>query len=789
MGSIALLRQTYLDADWYKRGGNKKEANLSLDALNRQLSLPAIFDAGNRLDVLRADRIGDEFSVQYIIKTGGDEYSRLEEVKATGAPLIVPLNFPQPYDVQDPMDASAVAVNDMKHWELAPANAATLAKANIPFALTTADLKSKAGFWANLRKAIEHGLDEKSALKALTATPAALLKMENQLGSLKKGALANFIITSGNLFEADNVIYDNWIAGKRYVVTEAPATDIRGEYALTVGDQSGLKMTVGGKAEKPEVKILTGDTTKINVKASLSNALLSLAFNPNPKSKGSETRLTGWIADKTLKGEGVSADGKPVKWTATYTAPFRAEAKKDSAKTVPKDLGKVVYPYVAYGAEKKLAAEDMLIRNATVWTSEKEGRLINTDVLIRGGKIAQIGKNLSVAGVKVVDGTGKHLTPGIIDEHSHIATASINELQAVTAEVRIGDNLNSEDINIYRQLAGGVTAAQILHGSANPIGGQSALIKLRWGEGPENLKIKGADGFIKFALGENVKQSGSLVSTRFPQTRMGVEQVMMDAFIRAKEYEKALKSANPKEKDAVPVRRDLELEALAEILNQKRFITCHSYVQSEINMLLKVADSLGFKVNTFTHILEGYKVADKMKAHGASASTFADWWAYKMEVQDAIPYNAALMHRVGVNVCINSDDAEMARRLNQEAAKVVKYGGVPEEEALKMVTLNPAKALHLDSRLGSIKVGKDADVVLWTDHPLSIYAKPEKTIIEGTVYFDAERDARMREEIKAERLRIASKMMNAKNAGAAAQTATPKPSQDVHCETIIGLEE
>ncbi len=788
MGGIALLRQTYLDADWYKRGGHKKEANLSLEAFNRQLGLPAVFEADNRLNVLRADRVGDEFGVQYIIKTGGDEYARLDEVKATGAALIVPLNFPQPYDVQDPMDAHAVAIDDMRHWELAPGNAAALAKAGIPFALTSADLKNKTEFWANLRKAIQYGLDEKTALKALTATPAALLKMENQLGSLRKGAAANFLITSGSLFATDNVIYDNWIAGKRYVVTPAPTVDIRGEYALTVGDRSGLKLFIGGKPEKPEIKLSAGDTNKLPVKSTLSNTLLSLAFNPVPKSKGPETRLSGWIAGKTLKGEGLSGEGKPVKWTATYTGPYQSPAKKDSTQA-PKDLGKVVFPYVAYGYEKKPAAEDMLIRNATVWTNEADGRLTNADVLVRGGKIAQVGKNLSVPGVRTIDGTGKHLTPGIIDEHSHIAAASINELQASTAEVRIGDNLNPEDINIYRQLAGGVTAAQILHGSANPIGGQSALIKLKWGEGPENLKIKGADGFIKFALGENVKQSGSLVSARFPQTRMGVEQVMMDAFIRAREYEKAMKSYNAKEKDAIPPRRDLELDALAEILNKKRFITCHSYVQSEINMLMHVADSLGFKVNTFTHILEGYKLADKMKAHGVSASTFADWWAYKMEVQDAIPYNAALMHKVGVNVCINSDDAEMARRLNQEAGKVVKYGGVSEEDALKMVTLNPARALHLDGRMGSIKVGKDADLVLWTDHPLSVYAKPEKTIIEGAVYFDVELDAKLREGMKADRLRIVNKMMNAKNGGAAAQSAQPKPSTDFHCETIVGLEE
>lgn len=788
MGCIALLRQTYLDADWYAKGGSKQENNLSLAAFNGQKSLPAIFEADGRLNVLRADKIGDEFGVQYIIKTSGDEYARLDEVKATNASLIVPLNFPQPYDVEDPMDAMQVEFDQLKHWELAPTNPATLAKAGIPFALTTADLKNKSDFWANLRKAIQYGLEEQAALKALTATPAALLNMENQLGSIKPGMRANFLVTSTNLFDDKNVMYDNWIAGKRYVVTPMPEVDIRGSYNLTVGNQN-FNLRIAGTPEKPDANIELSDTSKINVKTTLSNSLLTLSYNPDKKAKGASTRLTGWIAaNNALKGQGVGSDGKLVKWTATYTGAFKAETKKDSAKTAPKDLGKVMYPFVAFGSSVKPAAEDMLIKNATVWTSEAEGKLENTDVLIRKGKIAQIGKNLPVAGAKVIDGTGKHLTPGIIDEHSHIAATSINELQAVTAEVRMGDNLDSEDINMYRQLAGGVTASQILHGSANPIGGQSAFIKLKWGESPEKLKVPNADPFIKFALGENVKQASSVFSTRFPQTRMGVEQVMMDAFIRAREYDQARKAYNPKDKNAVPPRRDLELDAIAEILNKQRFITCHSYVQSEINMLMHVADSLGFKVNTFTHILEGYKVADKMKAHGAGGSSFADWWGYKMEVNDAIAYNAAVMHKQDVTVSINSDDAEMARRLNQEAAKTVKYGGVSESDALKMVTINPAKLLHVDDRMGSIKTGKDADVVLWSNHPLSIYAKAEKTIVDGTLYFDVERDAKLREEIGAERTRIVNKMLDAKNGGAAAQMSAPRPSRHYHCDSVFGYE-
>ncbi|MFZ9417537.1 MAG: amidohydrolase family protein, partial [Sediminibacterium sp.] len=413
--------------------------------------------------------------------------------------------------------------------------------------------------------------------------------------------------------------------------------------------------------------------------------------------------------------------------------------------------------------------------------NEKDGRLANTDVLLKAGKIAKIGKDLSETGARVIDGTGKHLTPGIIYEHSHIAAMSINEgAQSVTSEVRVGDNMNPEDINIYRQLSGGVTTSHILHGSANTIGGQTQLMKLRWGATDEGIKFAGADPFIKFALGENVKRTTAVLgNNRFPDTRMGVEEVLTDAFDRAVDYQKAIK-ANPN------ARRDLELEAISNIMNNKLFITCHSYVQTEITYAMRAiekfkAQGYNFKVNTFTHILEGYKVADKMKEHGASAATFSDWFNYKTEVQDATSYNAAIMQKVGVNTIINSDDAEMARRLNQEAGKIVKYGGVSEDEAFKMVTLNPAKALHIENKVGSIKVGKDADVVLWTDNPLSIYAKSLYTIVDGTVFFDRAKDAEKSKAVAAERAKLIQKMLGEKRAGAPMRPAMPSYQTILSC--------
>ena len=338
--------------------------------------------------------------------------------------------------------------------------------------------------------------------------------------------------------------------------------------------------------------------------------------------------------------------------------------------------------------------------------------------------------------------------------------------QAVTAEVRIGDVLRSSHIALYRELAGGLTSANVLHGSSNPIGGQNAVIKLRWGAPPEEMKFKGATPGIKFALGENVKQSnrGDQFTTRYPQTRMGVEQIIRDRFKAALDYEKEWQAykAVGRERGLIPPRRDLELETLLEIIRGRRLVHSHSYRQDEILMLIRVADDFGFTIGAFQHVLEGYKVADALARHGAGASTFSDWWAYKFEVMDAIPYNGALMHEQEVVVSFNSDSDELARRLNTEAAKAVKYGGLSEEEALQFVTLNPAKQLGIDDRVGSLEVGKDADFVLWNGHPLSTYTVCEQTWIDGRKYFDREEDLQMRRQIRQERAHLIQKVIQSK---------------------------
>ncbi|WP_295116766.1 amidohydrolase family protein [uncultured Chitinophaga sp.] len=774
MGTISLLRQSYLDAQWYKTAPAKEGVNLSLKAWNDIQQYPQIFEANDKWNVLRADKIGDEFGVQYIIKSGNNEYQRIKEIAGTNASFILAVNFPLAMDMEDPNDARFVSLSDMKHWELAPTEPAAFEKANINFCLTTSDLRDVKQFLAQVRKAIEYGLTEKKALESLTKTPASLLKINDKVGSLDAGKLANFLVTSGPIFAENTIIYQNWVQGNKYEVKADGWRDVRGTYTLSLTSGQQYTMEIKGSNTAPAVALLQKDT--VNGKIGLTGQLVKLTL-PLTKDSKQQLRLSGIAGISGWSGTGEDTAGKPVTWTAALTKPFVSKADTAKKKDAPK-LGTVYYPFIGYGWETAPQQEVLLIKNATVWTNEKDGKLENTDVLVRGGKIAQIGKNLSGSGARVIDGTGKHLTPGIIDEHSHIAISrGVNEgTQSVTSEVRIADVVNPDDVNIYRQLSGGVTSSHLLHGSANTIGGQSQLIKLRWGANAEDLKFAGSDQFIKFALGENVKQSnwGDRQTTRFPQTRMGVEQLLADAFTRAKDYEK----------QGAGKRRDLELDALVEILNKKRFITCHSYVQSEINMLLKTAERFNFRINTFTHILEGYKVADKMKEHGAGASTFADWWAYKMEVQDAIPYNANIMQRVGLTVAINSDDAEMARRLNHEAAKSITYGDMDEQDALKLVTLNPAKLLHVADKTGSIKTGKDADLVLWNNHPLSIYAVAEKTIVDGIVYFDREQDLKLRTRIAEERSRLIRKMLGDKKSGAPTQRPTPTREEIYHCEDL-----
>ena len=779
MGSMALIRQVYHDAKWYGLGKSETK-DLALENFNANKNLIQIFNAGDKLNSLRASKIAKEFGVNYLIKGDGNEFEKINEIKNTGATYIIPLNFPEAYDVSDPYLAQQVSLSDMKFWNQAPFNLKIVAENNVSFVLTSYDNKEPKDFLENLRKAVFYGLPKEKAIAALTETPAKLMNQSNNLGSLKKGALANFIIVSGDIFEKESKIHENWVQGNRNILDKMNVEDIRGDYNLVFNNES-LDLKISGELEKLEAKT-SKDSIDYGTKLNYSEPWINLVIKTKDTINNGYFRLTGTKTFNYLEGKAVLENGQETTWRATKkeiseNPEDKKEDKKDDEPKVPIMIP-VSYPNLAFGNEQKPKQEALLFKNATVWTGEKEGILKETDVLIENGKIIKIGKNLSAQNAKQIEATGKHLTAGIIDEHSHIAISNgVNEGgQNSSAEVTIEDVVNSDDINIYRNLAGGVTSSNLLHGSANPIGGRAAFVKLKWGYSPDEMIVKDAPKYIKFALGENVKQS-NWGGGRFPQSRMGVEQVYEDYFTRALEYQKE-KVGNKN------YRYDIEMEVLNEILNKKRFITCHSYVQSEINMLMNLAERYNFKIQTFTHILEGYKLADKMAAHGVGGSTFADWWAYKFEVNDAIPYNAALMQSQGVMVSINSDDAEMSRRLNQEASKAVKYGNVPEEEAWNFVTLNPAKLLQVDDKVGSIKIGKDADVVLWSDNPLSIYAKAEKTVVDGTIFYDLDKENETLATIQKQRSELINSLLEAKNNGLKTQAPKKKEVKHYHCDTV-----
>lgn len=779
MGAMTLVRQAFYDADWYRRAqaAYAKEKNLprperndALEALQGYAggATPVIIDAGDEMYFLRADQVGREFDLKVIVRGSGDEYRRLAEIKATGRPVILPLDFPKEPSVKTPEEAMSVSLETLMHWDIAPENAGRLDDAGVRIAFTTAGLKDKEKFLGAVRTAVERGLDPEAALRALTTTPAALFGVSDRLGSLGVGMAANMVVTDGDLFAKKTEVLETWVDGRRYEVKSEPAVDARGTWELSLSEKQGtesITLKLKGKPDKLKGNIAK-DTVEEKLRdVGLTDARLAFSFKGDSLGWPGIVRMSATQSGEELIGDGVWADGARFTFHGNRTEAFTPEPDTSQPETVTMASFPVNYPLGAFGVEGPPPQPDaVFFTNATVWTCGPAGRLEGASVLVEKGRITAVGTDLTApAGATIVDLAGKHLAPGIVDCHSHTATnGGINESgQTITAEVRIGDFIDCNDIGIYRQLAGGVTTINILHGSANTIGGQKQVIKMRWGAAPEELKFQGAPEGIKFALGENVKQSnwGDDYRTRYPQSRMGVEQIVRDEFAAAREYKERWERWR-RSKKGMPPRRDLELDAIVEILDGERDIHCHSYRQDEILALLRTCEDFGVRLKVLQHILEGYKVADVMAAHGAGGSSFSDWWAYKFEVYDAIPYNGALMHNAGVLVSFNSDSGELARRLNTEAAKAVKYGGVSEEEALKFVTWNPAAQLGLEDRIGSIAVGKDADLAVWSASPLSTYAICEQTWIEGRKYFDREDDASRRVKTESMRAELIQKVLD-----------------------------
>lgn len=766
MGAVALARQTWYDAMWQRdyqtwaqRQSNppRAEANLALDALQDSLAgrQPVIFSTEDELDYARAFALAQEFGLKLVLAGNGREYRDLARIKAAAVPVIVPLNFPEAPAVEDPERALELSLADLESWEWAPFNARRLAESGIPFAFTASGLKKpEEQFWANLRKAVSSGLDEQYALAALTVQPAALLGLSQRLGSLEPGRVAQLVVADADLFRSDKArIYESWIDSRRYVLADAAAPDPRGSWSLQwSGVQGPAALEISG--ELNELLAKAGDQSFPVV---LSDRRLTLY--PAGSLLGQRTErfpVSLQLDGGSAEGRGLIDGTREFRLSATQTAPRpRTPAKPSGVPALPS--GEARFPAGEFGRVAPPNVQNVIVRHATVWTQSGQGRLEDADLAVADGRIVAVGKDLKAPpGAIEIDARGKHVAPGIIDTHSHMAVAKgVNEgTHAVTSEVRIGDALDPTDMTVYRQLAGGVTAAQLLHGSANPIGGQSQTIKLRWGEDADGLRFTAAPPSIKFALGENVKQSnwGPQFNQRYPQTRMGVEQIDLDSLLAAQDY-----LARPA-KGAAPQRRDLRLEALAEVVQGKRVVHIHSYRQDEILAFARIAQR--FKIQpVFQHILEGYKVADVLAQIGAGASGFSDWWAYKMEVKDAIPYNAALLQSQGVVASFNSDSDELGRRLNTEAAKAVKYGGMSETEAFNLVTLNPARQMRVADRVGSLESGKDADFVIWSASPLSALARVEQTWIDGRKYFDRDEDLAERTRIQQARDRIIAKAL------------------------------
>ncbi|GIU46917.1 periplasmic amidohydrolase [Shewanella sairae] len=796
MGSIALIRQTFSDAKWYNDNKNKTstsgesvEFNIAFERLADAKKQNFIFDTANLNNQIRAAELLNEHELSGSLIGNGREYAKLAEIKSYPFSLVVPLNYPAAPEITDGDSEREVSLADLRHWERAPSNLAMVSNAAIPFALTQHGIESDK-FWPRLKQAVERGLSQEAALAALTTDAAEISGIEHIAGKLEPGYMADLVITDGNIFN-DGKIVSMWLQGDEQQVINRENALLDNLYQLQINELN-FDLTI---EQTPK---LSGSLTSGEQDISLANLNYQsgrLTFSADLSEAGIKgiSRFTLWLDNQGLRGRLLDASNQTIPFGGIKLEPILVSDKDKSAEKAPVELiSKQTSPNVAYGLSAQPQLEKVHIKNATIWTSDKSGILTNSDLIIARGKIKQIGQNLRTpSGYSSIDATGKHVTAGIIDEHSHIAlNGGTNEgSDAVTSEVRIGDVINPDDIAIYRSLAGGVTTAQLLHGSANPIGGQAQLIQLKWGDTAKEMKFADAPASIKFALGENVKQSnwGDAFTHRFPQSRIGVKALFSEAFNEALAYRKAQadykKMRSSERRRTVAPQYNYRLEAIAEVLEQTRDVHIHSYVQSEILMFLRLAEAYNFKAGTFTHILEGYKVADEMAKHGAHASTFSDWWAYKFEVYDAIPQNTCLMQDKGVLTSINSDDYEMQRRLNQEAAKSMMYCGMSAEDAWKMITINPAIQLGIEDKVGSLVEDKQADIVLWDSAPLSVYAKVDSTWIAGRRYFDRQQDSVAQIEVASERAALIQKVLQSDDAHKQGESPIDLTEPEWHCDT------
>jgi imidazolonepropionase-like amidohydrolase len=785
MGVIAYVEQVLSDATHYgeveaiytasPRGRERPTYDRTLAPLAAAIAghdaflLPA--DEAREID--RALALAHEYALTPVLYGGRAAYARAETLAAAKAAVLVDVDWPE-----EPKDRDAEADTPFRtlyHRRMAPTSPAALAAAKVPFAFYSGDLTSPSEILANVRQAVAAGLAADQALVALTSGAARIFGVDDRLGTVEKGKIANLVLATAEPWAENAEIRMVFVDGRKYEKRpdeephEAPLQDVSGTWAMTLQTPRGtheftaeLEMAEDGKVtgdvegeqgkSTVEEGRMSGDMLRFKVTRTMGGQSVQASYSLEVEEDAVSGTVSAGPMTMDLSGER----------TARREAGDQAAGKAAEAAAVGLDeLQAVMNRY--QGPVRDLGS--FAITNARVYTLADEV-LEHGIVVVAGGKIRAVGEDLAVpAGAEVIDAAGGSLIPGIIDAHSHIAVdGGVNEGSlAVTSMVGVADALNPDDIDIYHALAGGVTSANILHGSANPIGGRNAVIKLRWGADADGLRFAGAPPGIKFALGENPKRSNfrsPAIPQRYPQTRMGVMDVIREAFNEAREYRRELqdyRAALAAGRQPLPPRRDLELEPLVEILEGRRLVHAHCYRADEILQLMRLAEEEGFKIATLQHVLEGYKVADEIAAHGAGASTFSDWWGYKVEAYDAIPQNAALMAERGVLVSINSDSGEEMRHLNQEAAKTMKWGGVSELDALAMVTLNPAKQLRIDRWVGSIEVGKDADLVLYDGPPLDVGSVVQKTIVDGVLYFDRAADRERQMAIDAIKARLLGK--------------------------------
>ncbi len=720
MGIVAHNRQTMLDAGWLKRQwaafdargrtGKRPPSDPCLEALWPALDgkLPVAFEADTPDQIHRTLEFAKEFHLKPIIVGGRSAWKVADRLKAEHVPVILRLDFSTPNESE--ADQPIRVREDLERLrQLEVGCAVALHNAGVTFAITTQGLggaRPTDRFRENLRKVIAAGLPADAALAALTRDPADILGVAPQIGRVTPGRAAHLVVCEGD-FHATATKYKFAFAdGIRFDLDERAAAPP----GTAVAEAAPMRKGGRGRPEPKTDPTVTPPPTT------------TPATTPaGPPGGGGRGGFAG----------GGAGRGGPDRATAPFSgSAFRALVPMLDA------VESIVTETEADRTPKLKTGGDVLIRGATVLTLAGK-TLPKTDILVRGGKIRAIGPDLPAeSGVMVLDASGLFVMPGIIDTHSHFAiSGGVNEGSlSVVPEVRVSDVIDSEDVQIYRALGGGVTTARLLHGSADVIGGQDAVVKMKFGRPATEMLVQGAPRGVKFALGENVKRTDG----RFPNSRLGVEAVLIRAFTEARTYRKTWDEYEKRKGSSDPLpepRRDLRLEALAEVLAGDLRVHSHCYRSDEILMLLRVADQFGVKVRSLQHVLEGYKVAKEIAAHGASVSLFSDWWAYKIEAWDAIPYGARLLKEAGANVCLKSDDNELMRHLNQEAAKLVKYCGFTSEEALQTITRNPARQLGLDTRLGTIEVGKDADFAIFNGHPLNSYSRCEMTLVEGEVFF------------------------------------------------------